>query len=408
MGSSAPVKTVLVLAGLVLVIAGMREAGGFVLPMLTALFLAVISSPVVHFLESRARLPEAVAILLTLLLDMGLVAGFGWLLWTSFAGFTEAIPTYQIALNDLAHQTVDALRSWGFAVEYEVIDELRSAGAVMGVVGDVVHQVTEIVSNVVLVILLLGFLLFETRAAREKLQILLGRANPHIEKTALAAYEVQRYLVVKTLLSVLTGVLTGCWMAVVGLDFPLLWGLLTFLLNYIPSVGPAISLLPPLVVALLTIGPGGAAAVAAGHLSIGFVIGNVLEPRLLGQALGLSTLVVFVSMFFWGWLWGPVGALFAVPLTMLLRSALEVSEDTRWIAVLLGSREYVERKRREWGWQTLDEKSAGEPPPPPPPREPAEAVPLPPKPAAVQLAEERLEARTEGALPPRPRTDPAE
>ncbi|MDQ3034581.1 MAG: AI-2E family transporter [Myxococcota bacterium] len=358
-------KTVLVLAALVLIIAGLRVAGGFFLPMLTALFLAVISAPIVRFLEVRARMPEALAIVLTLLLDMGLVVGFGALLWTSFSGFAEAIPGYQIALNALAHQTIDALREWGFRVDYGLLDELQSTGAVMGVVGDVVHQLTQILSNTVLVILLLAFLLFETRAAREKLQLLLGRANPHLEKSALAAYEVQRYLVVKTVLSVLTGVLTGCWMAVMGLEFPLLWGLLTFLLNYIPSLGPAISLIPPLLVALLTLGPGPAAGVAAGHLSIGFVIGSVMEPRMMGQTLGLSTLVVFVSMFFWGWLWGPVGALFAVPLTMLLRSALEVNEDTRWIAVLLGSRDYVEKKRRAWGWRTLDEKASGVPPPMP-------------------------------------------
>lgn len=356
-------KTVLVLAALVLIIAGLHVAGAFFLPMLTALFIAVISAPIVRFLESRARMPEALAIVLTLLLDMGLVVGFGALLWTSFSGFAEAIPSYQLALNGLAHETIDGLRAWGVPVEYEVLDELQSAGAVMSVVGDVVQQLTQIVSNTVLVILLLAFLLFETRAAREKLQLLLGRANPHLEKSALAADEVQRYLVVKTVLSVLTGVLTGCWMAVMGLDFPLLWGLLTFLLNYIPSLGPAISLIPPLMIALLTLGPGGAAAVAAGHLSIGFVIGSVMEPRMMGQTLGLSTLVVFVSMFFWGWLWGPVGALFAVPLTMLLRSALEVSEETRWMAVLLGSRDYVEKKRRDWGWRTLEEKVSSAPPP---------------------------------------------
>ncbi|UJR78301.1 AI-2E family transporter [Sandaracinus amylolyticus] len=367
MRDAAPVKTVLVLAALVVVIAGLRVAGGFFLPFITALFLAVISAPVVRFLENRARLPEALAILLTVLLDVGLVVGFGALLWTSLPGFVEAVPRYQLALDNLAHSAVDAARVWRLPVDYGLLEELQSAGAVMGVVGDLVHEVTQIVSNTLMVLLLLGFLLFETRGAREKLHLLLGRANPHIEKTAIAAYEVQRYLVVKTVLSVLTGVLTGCWMAVCGLDFPLLWGLLAFLLNYIPSLGPAISLVPPVLVALLTLGPGGAAAVAAGHLSIGFVIGNVLEPRLMGKTLGLSTLVVFVSMFFFFWLWGPVGALFAAPLTMLLRSALEVNEETRWIAILLGSHEYVESKRREWGWKTLDERASGMPPPPPPP-----------------------------------------
>jgi AI-2 transport protein TqsA len=362
-----PMKTVLVLAALVVLIAGLRQAGGFFLPLLTALFLAVISAPVVRLLEVRARLPEALAIMITVILDVGLVVGFGALLWTSFSGFAEALPAYQIAMNALAHETVARLRDWNVPVPLDVLDELGSTGAVVAVMGDVVHEVTQVVSNTVVVILLVGFLLFETRGAREKLQLLLGRANPHLEKGALAAYEVQRYLVVKTVLSVLTGVLAGTWLAVWGVDFPLLWGLLTFLLNYIPSLGPALALIPPTLVALLTLGPGAAMGVAIGHLSIGFVIGNVLEPRMMGQTLGLSTLVVFVSMFFFFWLWGPVGALFAAPLTMLLRSTLEVNESTRWIAVLLGSHEYVHRKRLEWGWRTLDEKVAGVPPPPPPP-----------------------------------------
>lgn len=380
---TSPVKTVLVLAALVVLVAGLREAGGFFLPMLAALFLAVISAPLVRFLERRAHLPEALAILVTLLVDVGLVVGFGALLYASFTGFAEALPTYQAALDSLADSLVATLHAWNVPIERDLLEELRSAGALMGVVGDLVHELTQLVSNAVMVLLLLGFLLFETRGAREKLHILLGRANPHIERTAIAAYEVQRYLVVKTVLSVLTGVLTGCWMAVCGLDFPLLWALLAFLLNYIPTLGPAISLVPPVLVALLTLGPGGAAAVAAGHLSIGFVIGNVLEPRMMGQTLGLSTLVVFVSMFFFFWLWGPVGALFAAPLTMLVRSALEVNEETRWIAVILGSAEYVEKKRREWGWTTLDERATGAPPPEPP----AEGEPPPSPPAAKPLEE---------------------
>ena len=93
-----------------------------------------------------------------------------------------------------------------------------------------------------------------------------------------------------------------------------------------------------------------------GHLTVNFVVGNVIEPRVMGRALGLSTLVVFLSMLFWGWLWGPVGALFGVPLTMMLKSVFASFEDTRWLAVVLGSRDWAERKRREWGWITREER----------------------------------------------------
>lgn len=358
----AATRTVVVLAAVVAVTLGLREAGAFFLPALTALFLAVISSPVVRWLETRARMPGPVAILLTLLLDLGLVAGLGALLWASLAGLQQALPRYERALVSLAHEAVNPLRAWGWDASERILDAVSSADRWLNVAHDVLQKAGELAGNVVLVVLLLGFMLFERRSAQEKLALLLGRASPHLERAAHAAAEVQRYLVVKTALSAIVGALTGGWALLWGLDVPLLWGLLAFVLNYVPTLGPALSLMPPLVVAVLTHGPASAAGYAAGHLAIGFVIGNVIEPRWMGTTLGLSTLVVVLAMFFWGWMWGPLGALFAVPLTMILRSALESVEQTRWIAVLLGSRPYVERKRREWGWQTLEERKSRPPP----------------------------------------------
>jgi hypothetical protein len=128
------------------------------------------------------------------------------------------------------------------------------------------------------------------------------------------------------------------------------------LLNYVPNIGPALATIPSTAVALLTLGPGAAVAVGGGQLVIHFVVGNVLEPRWMGGALGLSTLTVFVSLLFWGWLWGPLGALFAVPLTLLLVSLFELSPETRWVAVLLASAEWVEHKRLEWGWPPPEER----------------------------------------------------
>ena len=135
-------------------------------------------------------------------------------------------------------------------------------------------------------------------------------------------------------------------MAICGVDFALLWGLLAFLLNYIPTLGMFIATIPPVVVALIQFGPGSALLVLAGYGVINFTLGNFVEPRIMGRALGLSPLVVFMSMVFWGWLWGPIGALFAVPLTMVIRDLLANTEDLRWAAVLLGSAEWFAQKRR--------------------------------------------------------------
>jgi predicted PurR-regulated permease PerM len=128
----------------------------------------------------------------------------------------------------------------------------------------------------------------------------------------------------------------GLLIWVLGIDFPLLWGMLAFALNFVPNIGGAISVIPPFVLALLANGPGRALLLLVGYFAVHILIGNVLEPHVLGRKLGLSTLVVFLSLIFWGWLWGPVGFLLSVPLTMAIKIVLEQSDQLRWIAILLG------------------------------------------------------------------------
>ncbi len=351
-------RTALTLASLFVVVAGLRESSALFLPLLSGLFIAVISMPVMGFLE-RVRVPRVLAISLTVLLDVAVLAGMVGLVSASLSGFNDALPRYQTALGDLGSGAVDFLRARGVPVERSDLASLGDPGWVMTLVADLFRELTSLVSSIVLVMLLVVFMLFEIAPGAGKLRVLLGGPHADLHELADAAGQLQRYLVVKTYLSAITGTLCGAWLAMVGVDFPLLWGLLTFLLNYVPSVGAAIAGIPPVLVALLTLGPGAAAAAAIGFLAVNFVIGNFFEPRMMGVALGLSTLVVFVSMLFWGWVWGPLGALFAVPLTMLLRSAFALSDETRWLAVLLSSNEWVEKKRVEWGWLTIEERSSG-------------------------------------------------
>jgi predicted PurR-regulated permease PerM len=348
---SSGTKVVLTLAALVVVTAGLRAAGGFFLPLLVAMFIAVVSTPVLAWLE-RARVPRMLAIVLTLLLDVLTLAGLVALVGSSLSGFQGAVPRYQHAISDLLVSAVGLLQSRGVPIDTADLEALGDPGWILQVFGDLLRELTQIVSNALLVVLLVAFMLFELKPARAKLAILLGSAHGHLSQLAEAAAKVQRYLVVKTLLSAFTGVAFGVYLAIVGVDFAVLWGLAAFLFNYIPSIGPAIATVPPVVVALLTLGPGAALAAAIGCLIVNVVVGNVVEPRLMGEQLGLSTLVVFASMLFWGWLWGPVGALLAVPLTMLLRDALALAPSTRWLAALLGSAEWLEGQRIAWGWMT--------------------------------------------------------
>jgi AI-2 transport protein TqsA len=148
--------------------------------------------------------------------------------------------------------------------------------------------------------------------------------------------DMNHYVVMKTGVSVGTGVLTGVWLAILGVDFPVLWGFLAFLLNYVPSLGVVIAAVPAVLLALIQFGLGRALLVAVGYLAVNIVVGSILEPRIVGRGVGLSTLVVFLSLVLWGSIFGLVGMVLCVPITMTLKFALETNEQTRWFAVLLG------------------------------------------------------------------------
>ena len=150
------------------------------------------------------------------------------------------------------------------------------------------------------------------------------------------AVGVNQYLAIKSMVSLGTGILVALWMWLLDVDYPVLWGTLAFLFNYIPNIGSFLAAIPACLLAYVLHGFGVAAIAIAGFVAINTGIGNLLEPRLMGRSLGLSTLVVFVSLVFWGWVLGPVGMVLSVPLTMILRIALESRAETRWLAVLLG------------------------------------------------------------------------
>lgn len=343
----AGAKTVMMLAGITAVVWGLYEARPFILPVLTAIFITVVSLPVVHWLTGKG-LPRWAAITLAVLLDLGVLFGFGGLVGGSLNEFYDLVPVYQ---SRLAIETAGAA-AWverqGLDVDPDTVSRAVARVGVMDLVADLFQRLWAFGQNALLVALLVLFMLFEAGPWRVKLAYVLHSPTQDLPRFANAAREIQTYLVVKSGMSVVTGALCGVWVAVCGVDFPLLWALLAFFLNYIPTLGMFIATIPPVVVALIQFGPGSAILVLAGYLVINFTLGNFVEPRVMGRALGLSPLVVFLSMVFWGLLWGPIGALLAVPLTMVIKILLASTEDLRWAAVLLGSREWLEQKRREW------------------------------------------------------------
>jgi predicted PurR-regulated permease PerM len=179
------------------------------------------------------------------------------------------------------------------------------------------------------------FTLLEVSSFPEKLRKILNDPRAAFPQFAKFVEDINRYMVIKTSVSITTGILIGIWMAILGVDFPILWGFIAFLLNYVPNIGVIIAAFPAVLLALIQYGTGHALLAALGYVAVNFVIGTVVEPKLVGKGVGLSTLVVFLSLVFWGNLLGLIGMVLCIPLTMTLKFALENNEGTQWIAVLL-------------------------------------------------------------------------
>jgi predicted PurR-regulated permease PerM len=330
----------LVVASVVVVIAGLRAASSLILPFLVAIFLAMVTLPLLNWLQKR-RIPKPVAVLVTILVAVGVLVGVVVLIGGSVKEFTVEAPKYRARLEEMYSGVLAWLETRGMPLPGELTADLIDPAAAIDVVTGTLRGVAAVLSNLLLVFLMIVFILFEAAGFPAKFEVAFGGGDEssRFDKIKL---EVQRYLQTKTVISFTTGSLVAAAMAIIGVDFPLLWGSLAFLLNYIPNLGSIIAAVPPILVALLQLGPGHAIAVAVVFAVINVAFGNFVEPYFMGRRLGLSTLVVFISLVFWGWVWGPVGMLLSVPLTMILKIMLENTEDLRWIAVLLGPSPKVE------------------------------------------------------------------
>jgi predicted PurR-regulated permease PerM len=228
------------------------------------------------------------------------------------------------------------------------MSDMIDPGFAMALVAGILNGLRDVLTNTFLIIFTMIFILLEAGTAKTKFEAAFGRSADSLQGARDFMQNLGRYLGIKTLVSMATGLCAGLLTWALHVDFPLLWAMFAFLLNYVPTIGSIIAAVPAVLLALIQIGPGAAGATAMGFIGINLVFGNFLEPRLMGYGVGISPLVVFVGLVAWGWIFGPVGMLLSVPLTMTLKMALDNDDRTRWVAILLGSErdaEYALRKR---------------------------------------------------------------
>ena len=324
-------------AAVIVVIYGMQLAKVLLVPFLIAAFLALITVRPMLWLQQR-RAPSFLAALIIVSSMMFLLAIVGAILGSSIGDFTAALPGYQERLDVIKDGVIDfAIRHFNFDKSMENVGDMIDPGWAMGLVASILNSLKDVLTNAFLIIFTMIFMLLEVSSVGTKVEAAFGRSAESMQGPRVFLQNLGRYLGIKTIVSTATGTCAGVLTWSLGLDFPLLWAMLAFLLNYVPTIGSIIAAVPAILLALVQLGPGAAGATAMGFAAINVVFGNVIEPRLMGYGVGISPLVVFVGLVFWGWVFGPVGMLLSVPLTMTLKLGLESDARTRWVAILIGS-----------------------------------------------------------------------
>ncbi len=323
-------------AALVIIIAGMRAAAGILTQVLLATLVAVLAAGPVGVL--RRRMPTGLAVALVVLGLLGVTVVVAGFVGASMADFTRDLPRYEQAFSDELAGTYTWLRQHGVTVPEGGLTEAFDPSELLSIVGYILNGLRGLLTNGAIILLIVVFMLLEASGWPTKILAVFGEGSPAMAGFRAFSDTVKRYLAIKSLMSMATGGTVVILLLLTGVDNPILWGFLAFLLNFIPNIGSIIAAVPPVALALVQFGWARGLGVALGYLAVNTFWSNLVEPRVMGRGVGLSPLVIFLSLIFWAFVLGPVGMVLSVPLTMIVKIALESHPRSRSLAILLGSR----------------------------------------------------------------------
>jgi len=342
-------------AAFVVVVAGLRAAQEIVVPFILAAFLALVSLPAMHWLQRKGLPSWAALIVITALVLIvgGLIVG---IVGASVNKLSQQLPAYRERLASLQISLAAWLQRYDIDLGLGLGEEVFSAERGLNLFGMLLQSLGHLANNFLVVILLVVFMQLEAADLPAKLRAIYPERSDVFDRVDRIRTSVWQYARLKTRISLITAVFVTLWLWCLGVDFALLWGLLAFLLNFIPNIGSIIAAVPAVLVAVLQPSHGGDLPTMAQSLALGgwttlgyvivnILVGNFVEPRMLGSGVGLSALVVILSLVFWGWVLGPVGMVLSVPLTMIVKIVLENSVRWRWVAIFLGTSDELQVKR---------------------------------------------------------------
>ncbi len=327
-------RMLMVTAATVVVIAGMKQAAPLLVPFLLSVFIAVLCLPPMAAMQKRG-LGTGLSLLIVISGVAIIAVALAWLIGSSIEAFSQNLPQYQSKISAMWGQLLGNLQARGVITPGQFASDNLDPSAAMKLVARILAGFGNVLANSFLIFLTVVFILLEAASFDRKMQRIGLSGDRDCIRTEFVN-RLRQYMSIKTTMSALTGVLVTLLLWALGVDYPVLWGVLAFMLNYVPNIGSIIAAAPAILLAAVQLDANIAMLTAAGYVVINVIVGNVIEPRFMGQGLGLSTLVVFLSLVFWGWILGPVGMLLSVPLTVSVKLALDSNPDTRWLGTLLG------------------------------------------------------------------------
>lgn len=317
-----------------IVFAVLKAASGIVVPLLIAISIAIVLSPFLSLLE-RYRVPRVISLLLVLLVSTGFLVSVGAFVANELQAFVANSPELTASLQSAIARASAKLNEYNIPVKPEDLSRLLDPVNIAGLLQRMLTDLGSQLSNIMLIVFIAAFILMDSSFIRLRLEKVYAARGRDFGAAIEIIEKIKAYFLLKAKISLLTAACAYAVLWYFDIQYAFLWAAVTFAMNFIPVIGSIIAAVPPVIFALLDHSLMTGVLVAAWYAGINMVIGNIIEPSLMGRGMGLSTLTVFFSMTFWGWMFGPTGMILSVPLTMGFQFLLMQYEETHWAGFLL-------------------------------------------------------------------------
>ena len=330
-------------ASFVVIIAGIKIASQVVVILFLAIFISSIFSTLLKVFQKR-RIPKIFSYFIILLIVIIIGLMLAYVINISLKDFISNLPFYEEKFKTTILNLIHYAQDSGFKIDKAKIMETLSFGSFFGFTTNIIGSIGSFLSKLLLVVIGVAFILAESKSFQTKLRVIFRNNAKKLEHFNLFSFNIQKYFVVKSFTSFLTGFIITLVLMFFGVDYPILWGVIAMLFNFIPVVGSIIASIPAILLTFMNLDLNTTIWVIVLYVVINISISNILEPKLMGKELGLSPLIIFFSLIFWGYILGIVGMFLAVPITMTLKIAFDSNTSTHWLGILMSD---LSRKRQK-------------------------------------------------------------